>query len=143
MYSVLYCIVMISLLTMINEEQFGPQQERSIRSAVYSGKVESESPDLDFQGRLIIPRCIVEIHKKHPDKVVSLLVVIVEGANPRDSVAAACYAIALLHGAKQGVIPIEHFNVESYDKIDSDWNTTPRRHWLEKVREGQIQRRSK
>jgi hypothetical protein len=57
-----------------------------------------------------------------------------DGANPNDSSLATGYAFELLLGPGRGVICVEFYDKKKYDVMDKAWETTPRQHWIDKLR---------
>jgi hypothetical protein len=88
---------------------------------------------------LEVPEPLAQLYKHHPRPVLDLLLKIMDGGSPKDSVLAAGYAMALLDGPGGGVVCVEHFyfgkHKATYDAVDKDWEKTPRQHWIKKVRE--------
>jgi hypothetical protein len=109
-------------------------EEKVVREAVYNMGPLTASPRMDFISELVLPDSLVALHKKKPQAVLNLLLVIMEGASPKDSVLAAGYAISLLTSPAVGVVCIDHFDKNTYDSVHRAWETTPRKHWLKKVR---------
>jgi len=98
----------------------------------------------DFQERLIIPEALSDLFRLHPSAVLDLLLRIIDGGNPDDSVLAAGYAISLLDGPVAGVVCVDVFDKGTYDKVEKAWKTTPRKHWIraiEHAREREPKRR--
>jgi hypothetical protein len=113
-------------------DPFDLTKEAQVREAVYSEEIRVTS-DFDFQSKLVLPKALETSYTKHPQAVLGVLLKIMEGGRPRDSALAAGYAISLLDGTAVGVICVEHFDKKTYDSLDKDWRTTPRRHWIAKV----------
>src|SRR2546427_351434 len=96
-------------------EALTPDEERTVRKSVYDGEMLIVSPKMDFQDILVIPKPLTDLYKKRPRAVVDLLLTIMEGGNPRDSVLAAGYAIGLLDDPAVAVVCIDHFDKSKYD----------------------------
>jgi hypothetical protein len=110
--------------------------EKVVRDAVYNNnKPRTASPNKDFYSILLVPDSLTEAYKKHPQAVLGVLLRIMDGGNPNDSVLAAGYAISLLRGPGVGIVCIRHFDKETYDTVDKDWEVTPRQHWIKRVRQ--------
>ena len=108
---------------------------RLVRSAVYDNEPKEYSPDGRPEERwLEVPKSLSELYKKKPTAVLNFLLVIMEGANPTDSVLATGYAFELLSGYGRGVTCLEIFDNANYDVICKEWCTTPREHWIRKLR---------
>jgi hypothetical protein len=112
------------------------ESEKVVRDAVYSGEMcEYTIFEPPFDRVLYIPKPVVQVYEKHPKGVLELLVKIIEGGRPRDSVLAAAYAVSLQAGPAVGTVCADHFDENTYDILDNDWGTTPRKHWIAKIRE--------
>jgi hypothetical protein len=130
-------------------EALDASQEMVVRRCVYdeTPKTTGMGPG-GFQGRpiapqeqLIIPEALSDIYRKHPRAVLDLLVKIIDGANPNDSVVAAGYAVSLLHGPAVRIVCVDLFRKDTYDKVKKAWDTTPRIHWMRVVKRAREERR--
>ena len=115
---------------------FYTEKEKTVRDAVYNNRPLSISPNMDFRSMLWVPETLVLLHKKHPQPVMRVLLQIMEGARPEDSVLAAGYANSLLDGPEVGLVCVHHFDKKTFDVYDKDWETTPRKHRISKVQSG-------
>jgi hypothetical protein len=112
---------------------FSASQELVVRECVYNETPGIESPNRDFRSILIVPDPLSTLYREQPKAVLALLLKIVDGSSPKDSVLAAGYAMSLLDDPSAGVVCVEHFDKATYDKVDEDWKTTPRKHWMRKI----------
>jgi hypothetical protein len=112
--------------------------ETSVRNAVYSGKLLVTHPHEGKYALLevvILPSEIESAYKEHPQATLALLEAIIIGGNPKDSMLAASFAIALLENPAVASVVWPHSKAETYDTVDVDWKVTPRQHWAGKVKE--------
>ena len=115
-----------------------PKVETSVRNAIYSGKLMVAHP---LEGKyalleiVILPGEIESAYKEHPQATLALLEAIVNGGNPKDSMLAASFAIALLENPAVASVVWPHSKEETYDTVDVDWKATPRQHWAGKVKD--------
>ncbi len=139
----LVCIYLLALLTMsaVAEKDEAKtaldiDSERVVRDAVYYEEAATFSKrELPGASMLVVPERLQKVYKEHPEAVVDLLLKIMEGANPRESVLAAGYAMSLLKGPARGAVCVENFEAKKYDSLDKDWRVTPRKHWIGRVLE--------
>jgi hypothetical protein len=110
-------------------------QEMVVRRCVYDGspKVVADA-SVGFQAQLIIPEALSGLYRQRPGAVLELLLRIIDGGNPNDSALAAGYAMSLQKGPAVGVICVDVFDKDTYDKLDKAWETTPRKHWIAKIK---------
>ena len=82
-----------------------------VRRCVYNetAKIAAVAPG-DFQERLLIPETLSGLYRQHPSAVLDLLLRIIDGGNPRDSVLAAGYAISSLDGPAVGIVCVHPFH---------------------------------
>jgi hypothetical protein len=116
-------------------EALDTSQEMVIRRCVYNETPKIGADFGDSQTRLLIPKALSDLYRQHPSAVLELLLKIVDGANPDDSVLAAGYAVSLLNNAAVGVVCVDVFDKDTYDKVDKAWKTTPRKHWMRVIEE--------
>ena len=109
-------------------------QMRVVREAVYAREASIVTDRRTFIRSLLMPEPLGTLYKQNPQPVLELLLVIMEGANPRDSSLAAGYAFELMGGPGRGVVMVEFFDKKTYDTVDKDWETTPRQHWIRHLR---------
>jgi hypothetical protein len=127
---------MVSSIRAADQEYtLAPDEEKLIRDAVYGGKLLIAESDRIGHTMIGVPQPVTEMYVKHRHSVLNLLITIAEGGNPRDSVLAAAYSIALLDGPAVAVVCARNFDRAAYDVVDEDWETTPRKHWITKIRE--------
>ncbi|QJX00344.1 hypothetical protein [Frigoriglobus tundricola] len=112
-----------------------PDQERTVRTIAYSVTPKLVSPNRDFQSEVEMPEALVKIYSDHPAEVIGLLIRIGDGAAPKEAVTALTYALSLTLGPKGGAVCVEHFDADAFDRVDKDWQKSPRQHWIGKVRE--------
>jgi hypothetical protein len=115
-----------------------PKIETSVRNAVYSGKLLVAHPHEGKYALLevvVLPAEIESAYKEHPQATVVLLEAIINGGNPKDSMLAASFAIALLEDPAVASVVWPHSQAETYDTVDVNWKATPRQHWAGKVKE--------
>jgi hypothetical protein len=108
------------------------EESRAIRQTVYKNTPKVGGTE-DFIGALMIPDEPKSLYKRKPHQVVNLLLVVLDGASPRDSVLAAAYAMELLGGRGRGVVCIDHFDEDTYDTVLPKWACTPREHWKRRI----------
>ncbi len=119
---------------------FDVEADRLVRQAVYNENPRAHV-QLDLETFLlplpvvVIPEPLVKLYQQHPQSVLDLLLKIMDGGNPSDSVLAAAYAVELLVGRGVGVVCVDQFDPATYDTVDKGWGKTPRQHWIKKVRE--------
>ena len=114
------------------------EKEKVVRDAVYNGKTLLYSPEERPWDRVLrFPEPLTQLYNQHPQAVLHLLLKIMEGGRPTDSVLAAGYAISLQAGPSVGRVCVENFDEKTFDTLDNDWRTTPRKHWIAKVREAE------
>jgi hypothetical protein len=118
-------------------KELSPDEIRLIREAVYDHDawISTPAPETGMFRLLDVPKPLRELYKKQPAAVVHVLLAIIEGANPKDSSLAAGYAAELFDGRGAGVVCVEFFDKSTYDVVDKTWETTPREHWIEKLKE--------
>lgn len=109
-------------------------QERAVRAAVYGKKAKIEPLTFRDINEVLIPTELAEVYTARPRATIDLLLAIVEGGNPDDSVAAAAYGIALLGSPNGAAVCVEYFDAKKYDEIDEDWKHSPRKHWVRNLR---------
>lgn len=113
-------------------------EERSIRSFVEGSGHTTTVPKGGKYANLeilVVPDGLSSLYAKKPIAVRRFLILIMEGANAKESAAAAAFAITLVSTnpvAGAGVVRL--FNASKYDEIDKDWDETPRQHWIGKVK---------
>jgi hypothetical protein len=112
-----------------------PAQEKIVRNSVYGKQPLIRAIPMEGLDEIVVPKELAEVYKDHPRETILVLLAIIDGAKPDDSVLAAAYAIALLHGAPVGPVCYKFYDRKTYDDVDEDWETTPRKHWRGKVRE--------
>jgi hypothetical protein len=133
----LMLLTVYPMLTVQANEKLDSRQEAIVRRAVYENEpLINSSPAFLFQGELGIPEPLAELAKNHRREVIELLLKIMDGGSPKDSALAAGYAVSLLSGPRVGVVCVERFDKATYDEVDKDWETTPRQHWIDRVRAG-------
>jgi len=126
--------------------QLTPEQERTIRVTIsdYPAGTFTEFVPLPELGGALLPFTRVDMPKelkaayaKAPSAVLGLLLRIADGGNPRESSSAAAYAFTLLDPKTEtgGVVVIDMFKKATYDVVDEYWETTPRYHWIGKIKE--------
>jgi hypothetical protein len=113
------------------------ETEKVVREAVYNEQPVIYAPDhWSLDRALYVPKSLARVYDNHPEAVLDLLLKIMEGGRPCDSALAAGYAISLQAGPTVGSVCVENFfNENTYDVLDKYWATTPRKHWIAKVRE--------
>ncbi len=118
-------------------EVLDTSQETVVRRCVYNGSPELAAVTLGsggIQEQLVIPQALSDLYRKHPGAVLDLLLRIIDGANPDNSVLAAGYAISLQKGPAVGVVCVDIFEKGTYDKLDKAWERTPRQHWIRAIK---------
>jgi hypothetical protein len=129
--------LLIAVTTVIPGEstpRFDPIKAKMVRDSVYNNRPLTASPQMDFRSELVMPDELTDLYRKHPQEVLDVLEKIIDGGNPKDSVLAAGCAISLLKGPRVGVVCVDNFDRKTYDTFDTDWEATPREHWLRKVK---------
>ena len=129
------------------KDGFGADKEKVVRDAVYNNDPQTVSLKRDFQSVLVIPKPLAGLYKAHPKPVVDVLLKVIDGGRPEDSVLAAGYAIELLDGPGGGLLCVEMFYTDkdakaNYDIVDEDWEMTPRQHWVKKIQEKMLARKA-
>jgi hypothetical protein len=127
-----------ALGTSDSKDTFDADAEKLVREAVYYNSPATTSRAMDADGLaridiLVVPEELTDLHRRHPEAVLGLLLKIMEGGNPRDSSLAAGYALSLLKGPEIGIICVRHFDKDTYDSFNKNWETTPRKHWIERI----------
>jgi hypothetical protein len=107
---------------------------RAVRDAVYNNNPRLYSPDKSVERFLEVPKALTELYKQNPGQVLDTLSVIMEGGNPKDSILAAGYALELLAGPGHGTVCVDLFDKGTYDSLDKGWKTTPRLHWINRLK---------
>lgn len=107
-----------------------PEDAATIRRIVCEGMPDRIGSQFGFNSEIVIPAPLKALYAKHPDGTVSVLLELVASGKPTESVSAAAYAVSLLRGPAVGDVCIVMFDAERYDVVDTDWGSTPRRHWL-------------
>lgn len=125
-------ILITGVLPMLGPNKaLSPQEERTVRNAVYNEDARTASRDL--RRILVVPNALADLYRKNSRSVVDLLLTIMDGASPKDSVLASAYAIALLQAPDVATVCLDNFDKLTYDIVDNDWKITPRKHWIKKV----------
>ena len=124
------CVLVLALCCTLADDGLSANEEQVIRDIVYGSGAGTSSINVI----VVIPKPIGELYKRKPTAVLTLLTRIVDGANPKDSVTAAAYAIELAAGPGGGLACVRTFKKDLYDDIDKVWGRTPRQHWLVKIR---------
>src|SRR5262249_20306452 len=105
------------------------EEESTIRKIVSSGHQGTavyKDPKLIGIEFLPIHEELTDAYKRRPVTTVLLLVKIIEGGNPKDSVFAAALAISLRNDKSAlGATILGLFNEKTYDQIDANWKQTP------------------
>lgn len=143
-------LILFAVAAMSNsnpKDGFGADKEKVVRDAVYNNNPLTASPKEDFQSVLVIPKPLAELYKAHPKPVVDMLLKVIDGGRPKDSVLAAGYALELLDGPGGGVVCVDLFyngkNAKAnYDIVDKNWEKTPRQHWVKKIHEKMLARKT-
>ena len=134
MFTVLALVVSINAGIAQEKDELTTEQIQMVRDAVYSKSATTEFLRKELYDIVPVPKSLIEVYKQKPVKALEVLLLIMDGANPRDSVSAAAYAFELLEGPGAGVICLRVFKSEKYDVVDEDWKTTPRTHWIRHLR---------
>jgi hypothetical protein len=111
------------------------EQEAAVRADVYKHTPRLYSPNQDFNSEVEVPRKLVQLYSSHQTETLEILLRIADGASPTEAITAITYAFALVDGPGGGVACIQLFDAGAFDKMDKAWATTPRRHWIAKLRE--------
>jgi hypothetical protein len=93
---------------------------RDLRAAVYGGDAFLTVPERLVGGVagpevVVVPGPVTALHRRKPRAVLVVLLAVVEGGRPADSVRAAAYALALTAGPAVGALPVRHFDEGTYD----------------------------
>ena|SRR5579872_1311365 len=113
--------------------EFDQTKQRIVREMVYSKKPVIRPIPCDYLTEMVLPEDLLKVHKEFPKETVRLLLAIIDGGNPDDSVLAASYAIALLQGPAVGPVCYKFYDRKIYDEVDKHWEMTQRQHWMKKV----------
>ncbi|MEZ6139664.1 MAG: hypothetical protein R3B84_03750 [Zavarzinella sp.] len=118
-----------------NLQPLTEQEKDLLRKTVYGQSPAEHTPDDDITDRvLLVPDGVSRLYKDKPAQTLDLLIRIVDGANPNDSLMAASLAMELKHGKGTGLMCTIQFKSTSYDIIDTYWKLTPRQFWINKLR---------
>ncbi len=127
----------VCLSVAVNGAELTDGEARAVREAAYGGPLLLFTPERPDGGRgaemVTVPAGLVTLYQRKPRAVVELLLVVVEGARPSDSVRAAAYALALTDRPTAGALPARHFDEETYDAPDSN-RINSRAGWAKAVR---------
>jgi len=114
-------------------KDLGIDEIRVIRQAVYGREIQlAGAKDAPQRTTLLVPQALADLYKSKPTGVLKVLLMIVDGASPQDSMLAAAYALELLDGV--GVVCVYAFQEETYDAVRKHWKTTSRQHWADRLR---------
>ena len=106
--------------------------DRAVRAAVYGKEPQTRTRWFSNTTEIVVPKELVAAYTGDPRATTKLLLAIVEGASPGESVLAAEFAFALLGSG--GTVCLGHFNAKTYDDVREGWNVTMREHWAQKIR---------
>jgi len=123
-------VIMTAPLPNTKPVKLSPEQLAAARAEVYNGELATESPNKDGKSVIVVPEAVAVAHRRNVAETESLLLKIIEGGNPADSIKAVAYLIELRDGPGSGIPAVLTFNYKAWDKIDNDWKSTPRDHWL-------------
>jgi hypothetical protein len=132
-------IILCLLLTMglhaqnSKPSEFDQTKQKTVREMVYSKKPIIRGVPFDILTELIIPEDLLKVHKEFPKETVRLLLTIIDGGNPDDSILAAAYATASLNGPTVAPVCYRFYDRKIYDEVDEDWKMSQRQHWMKKV----------
>ncbi|MBY0456365.1 MAG: hypothetical protein K2V38_03435 [Gemmataceae bacterium] len=116
-------------------EKLSTEERAAVRSGVYEGDLETESPERDGNSRVVVPKPVVAAHRKNATETEALLLKIVEGGAPDHAFKAVCYLLELRDGPGGGYLVSLEFDYSAWDKIDMHWKATPRDHWLDLLKD--------
>jgi len=143
----IHCCVSIALAPLIRlPDATAPlksEDAKAVRSAVYENDPLVGTRDADMLRILDLPEPLRTCYNNNNNATIELLLIIVEGGRPRDSVLAAGYAFELVGGPGRGVACIRVFSEISYDDMDDAWGATPRKHWMSKIKDKRLQIKNK
>ena len=130
----LKCLLLsLTLAQAPSGREFDARKEDSVRKIIYGAKLRIYPVPGSLDEAVEIPDELVRIYSAHPDEVTDVLLRIMDGAQPQHSIAAASYAMSLIHGPDIGVVCVKFFEADKFDTVDRDWAVTPRQHWIRKV----------
>jgi hypothetical protein len=112
--------------------------ERFVRQLIYGGDHSTVIPKegkYELKEILVVPDQLARLYEKEPQATLDLLLKIMDGAKPGDSVLSAAYAASLSsNNPVIGAGVLRLFDESKYDEIDEDWGVTPRQYWIAKVK---------
>lgn len=131
--------LMVIIMTMIpapktKPAKLSPEQLAAVRAVVYDEELATESPNRDERSVIVVPEAVAVAYRQNAAETKLLLLKIVEGGNPADSIKAVSYLIELQDGPGSGIPAVLAFDYQTWDKVDEDWKMTPRDHWLAQLK---------
>ena len=130
-------VAILCLLAAVNQSGLTADEAKTVRQAAYDGPLLLFAPErpggLPVAEEVTVPTSLIALHRRKPLAVTKLLLAVVEGGRPIDSVRAAAYALALWDRPSAGAMPLRHYDEESYDSPGSD-RINSRDGWASAVR---------
>ena len=106
------------------------EETRLVRENVYDQPARLGSLAIGDPQALLIPEALVKLHGEKPQAVIDLLLVIMDGGNPKDSALAPGYALSFIDNTRVGAMVVRNSQAKTYDAVDKNWGKTPRLHWI-------------